>query len=80
MSRFAGVYRAVVVDKSDPEKRLRLKVRIPEVSPGVDQWAMPCTSGGQTVLPSVGATVWVMFEGGQPDRPVWLGVLPGALR
>jgi hypothetical protein len=80
MSRFAGVYRAVVVDNVDPLKQQRLKVRIPEVSPGVDQWAMPCTSGGQTVLPSVGATVWVMFEGGQADRPVWLGVLPGAQR
>ena len=77
MSRFAGVYRALVVDNLDPNKQFRLKVRIPEVAPGVDQWAMPCTPGTSAVLPSVGAIVWVMFEGGQAERPVWLGVLPG---
>jgi len=80
MSRFAGVYRALVIDSRDPERRLRLKVRVPEVVPGVDQWAMPCTPGGTTVLPSVGDTVWVMFEGGQADYPVWLGVLPPGSR
>jgi hypothetical protein len=79
MSRFGGVYRGLVIDSRDPERRQRLKVRVPDVTAGVDQWALPCTSAG-SALPGVGATVWVMYEGGDPARPVWLGVLPTPAR
>lgn len=27
-----------------------------------------------TSIPTIGQTVWVMFEGGDPDFPVWIGV------
>jgi len=52
---------------------------------GVDSlpWAWPCTSGsggvydaGSFDIPLVGASVWVMFEQGDPDYPVWLGTWP----
>jgi hypothetical protein len=80
MPRFAGIYRAQVIDNSDPEKRQRLKVRIPEVLPGTEMWALPCVEAGSKVLPSVGSIVWVMFEHGDPSYPVWLGVLPPSVR
>lgn len=80
MPRLAGIYRALVFDSQDPEKKQRLKVRIPEVNPGTEVWAIPCVDAGSKVLPSVGATVWVMFEQGDPNYPVWLGVLPSSAR
>jgi|OpeIllAssembly_1097287.scaffolds.fasta_scaffold742342_2 hypothetical protein len=80
MTRLAGIYRALVVDSQDPEKKQRLKVRIPDVIPGIDLWAIPCMEAGSRLLPLVGATVWVMFEQGDADRPVWLGVLPSSAR
>lgn len=46
-------------------------------------WAWPCTSGsggvhdaGSFDIPLVGASVWVMFEQGNPDYPIWLGTWP----
>jgi hypothetical protein len=27
------------------------------------------------IVPKVGQAVWIMFEAGDPDHPVWLGVL-----
>ena len=80
MARFGGIYRGVVVDNTDPARKLRLKVRVPEVLGTADPWAVPCTPGGSTALPSVGDIVWVMFEKGDPDYPVWLGVLPPVAR
>ena len=44
---------------------------------------MPCApfagSGvGFFALPPVGANVWVEFEGGDPDYPIWSGCFWGA--
>jgi uncharacterized protein involved in type VI secretion and phage assembly len=45
---------------------------------GTSGWAMPCAPfGGSQVglfaLPTVGAGVWIEFEHGDPDYPVWTG-------
>jgi hypothetical protein len=61
-------------------QRGRLQLEIPGV-PGASSlsWANPCSpfggkSGiGSFALPPVGANVWVMFEGGSPADPVWVG-------
>jgi uncharacterized protein involved in type VI secretion and phage assembly len=47
-------------------------------------WAMPCVpfagSGmGLFGLPKVGAGVWVEFEHGDPDYPIWTGCWFGSL-
>ena len=41
-------------------------------------WAMPCAPFGGSVmgffaLPVVDAGVWIEFEGGDPDFPIWSG-------
>ena len=78
LGRYAGVYQGMVKENRDPEKRLRLQVEVFEV-PGVTGWAVPCLPPGAETLPSIGETVWLLFQGGDDERPVWIGVLPGTL-
>jgi len=70
--RFYGVYRGICVATDDPETLNRLKLRIPQVTgDGVTNWVPPCTNHSFKVEPGDG--VWVMFEAGDPNFPVWLG-------
>lgn len=76
---FFGKYRGTVTDNQDVMMLGRLQVSVPAVLPsGSQNWAMPCVpyagSGvGLFALPPVGANVWVEFEGGDPERPIWSG-------
>ena len=73
---FFGLYRAVVTDNTDPLLTRRLRVIVPEVTADVGVWAMACLPPGSIdEIPSVGDGVWVAFEAGDPDRPVWIGRL-----
>jgi hypothetical protein len=71
-----GKFRAVVVEPADPLGEGRLQVDIPAV--GVQgAWAVACLPPmpvGLLKLPEAGATVWVEFEAGDVDFPVWSGV------
>jgi hypothetical protein len=73
--RFPGVYRGIVVDKLDPLNKGRLKLKVPQVFlDATTGWAWPSYQPGVvTVLPEVGSGVFVMFEGGDPSFPVWMG-------
>ncbi len=75
-----GKYRGTVANNVDPQQQGRLQVEVPSVlGPGSRlTWAMPCVpyagSGvGFFALPPVGADVWVEFERGDPEYPVWVG-------
>jgi Type VI secretion system/phage-baseplate injector OB domain len=79
--RFHGKYRGFVVNNMDPKRLGRLTLRVPgvlgaEVTTG---WAMPCVPyGGQAnqgffCIPDVGAGVWVEFEEGDLEFPIWVG-------
>jgi hypothetical protein len=77
--RFFGRYRGYVTDVDDPKKLGRIKTKVPEVL-GDDEelgWALPApiTGGapnaGDLWLPQVGNFVWVEFESGSPEYPVW---------
>ena len=71
-----GLYRGSVTDNADPESLLRVRVLVPDV-PGTEAlWAMPCVPAGTRSVPEVGTQVWVEFEAGNQDYPVWVGVIP----
>src|SRR3954468_8182453 len=77
--KFFGKYRGSVIENLDPIELGRLQVSVPLVLGSVTTaWAMPCVpyageGVGWYVLPPVDASVWVEFEGGDPDYPVWTG-------
>jgi hypothetical protein len=77
-----GKYRGTVVNNVDPEQRGRLVVSVPDALGLVpSSWAEPCVPlAGPTgppmgvyLVPPIAAGVWVEFEHGDADRPVWVG-------
>ena len=79
VQRFYGKYRGTVVNNVDPMGRCRLLVRVTDAyGPNISSWAMPClpwagTQMGAYIVPPPNAGVWVEFEHGDPDRPIWSG-------
>ena len=77
--RFYGKYRGLVLDNIDPQQIARIIVQVPDVlglSPS--SWAMPCVpmagfQAGCFMVPPIGSQVWVEFEQGDPDYPIWVG-------
>jgi uncharacterized protein involved in type VI secretion and phage assembly len=82
---FYGKYRGIVADISDPLNIGRLKATVPDVfGDRVSGWATPCApfagdKAGMFALPPVGAGVWVEFEHGDPDLPIWAGCWWGSV-
>ena len=75
--RFYSHYRGVVVNNQDPENMNRLEIVIPSVQGGIIIWALPFAQHGglktgfKYLAPEIGDTVWVMFEFGNPSKPIW---------
>lgn len=123
--KYPGLYRGLVYDNNDPEKRGRIRVKIPVLLGNeVSGWAMPCVPFGwpyvesnhtlgtihtqvhvmpgeypavdtvwrgkvvaddtyhhqaRYVVPPNNKPVWIMFENGNIDYPVWMGTWEYAL-
>lgn len=76
---FYGKYRGKVSNNVDPLQLGRLQVSCAAVlGDGRLSWALPAApvagpGTGLFVLPPKGANIWVEFEGGDPDFPIWSG-------
>lgn len=75
-----GKYRGFVTDNADPEKRARLRLRVPSILGDAETgWALPClpfgglAEQGMFLVPEPGAQVWVEFEEGELSCPIWTG-------
>jgi uncharacterized protein involved in type VI secretion and phage assembly len=81
--KYYGKYRGVVVNNVDLEQRGRIQAIVPDVSTVFPTtWAMPClpVAGiqmGMFTVPPIGAGVWIEFEQGDPDYPIWVGCFWG---
>jgi len=81
---FYGKYRGTVLQNVDPMNIGRLMVQVPDVSNVMPStWAMPCfpfagIQNGFFAVPAIGAGVWVEFEQGNPDYPIWTGCYFGS--
>ena len=79
MEHFYGKYRGTVTNNEDPQNLGRIRAQVPDVLGQQETgWAMPCApfGGSQTglfVLPEKNAGVWIEFEGGDTEYPIWSG-------
>jgi uncharacterized protein involved in type VI secretion and phage assembly len=80
---YYGKYRGTVVNNVDPLQRGRIQALVPDVSGfALSSWAEPCNpfGGMQTGMfsvPLIGAGVWIEFEQGDADAPIWVGTYWG---
>src|SRR3954454_9330715 len=77
--QFIGKYRGTVLTHIDPLQIGRILVTVPDVlGLAPTSWAMPCVpiagkQMGTYVVPQGGGGVWIEFEQGNPDYPIWVG-------
>jgi len=76
---FYGKYRGVVTNNGDPWKIGRLRAKVEDVYGDRESgWALPCVpyagkGVGLFLIPPDKSLVWIEFENGDPDYPIWSG-------
>lgn len=76
---FYGKYRGVVSDNRDPQNQGRIRAKVQDVfGENESGWALPAlpyagNGVGLFLVPPVKASVWIEFEHGDADYPVWSG-------
>jgi len=81
--QYLGKYQGVVVNHMDPMQQGRIQVTVPDVTIPPSTWAMPCfpvagIQAGAYMIPMPGTGVWVEFEQGDANRPIWTGCWYGS--
>jgi hypothetical protein len=83
VTKYFGKYRGTVVNNVDPMQIGRIQAIVPDVSSVLPtSWAMPCVpvaglQMGEFTVPPIGSGVWMEFEQGNPDFPIWTGCFWG---
>ncbi|MEL6763591.1 MAG: phage baseplate assembly protein V [Cyanobacteria bacterium J06607_6] len=86
--KYYGKYAGTVLQNIDPEQRGRIQVSVPDALSLVpSSWAEPCiplagptgTPMGSYFVPPIGTSVWVEFEKGDIERPIWVGCRFGSV-
>ncbi len=76
---FYGKYRGIVSDNQDPLFLGRIRAKVLDIYGDQESgWALPALpyAGNQVglfLVPPVDAHVWIEFEGGNPEYPIWTG-------
>jgi uncharacterized protein involved in type VI secretion and phage assembly len=79
VAQYFGKYRGTVLNNVDPMQMGRIMAIVPDVTGELPtSWALPCVpmagpQAGQFVLPPIGSAVWIEFEQGDTDYPIWTG-------
>jgi uncharacterized protein involved in type VI secretion and phage assembly len=77
--RYYGKYRGTVINNVDPMQQGRVQAMVPDVTGVIpSSWATACVpitgkQYGMWVLPQIGTGVWIEYEQGDPDYPIWSG-------
>jgi uncharacterized protein involved in type VI secretion and phage assembly len=78
-NKYYGKYRGTVINNIDPLQIGRIQVSVPDVTGLIpSSWALPCLplagkQMGTYMVPQIGSGVWVEFEQGNPEFPIWTG-------
>jgi uncharacterized protein involved in type VI secretion and phage assembly len=84
VAQYFGKYRGTVFNNIDPMQMGRIQAIVPDVTNVLPtSWALPCVpmagpQCGELAVPPIGAAVWVEFEHGDRDYPIWTGCFWGS--
>lgn len=76
MSKLYGKYRGEVIDPKDPKKRGRVLIKVPSLGDVELGWAECCLPPQFFTIPQRGNFVWIEFEEGDMQKPIWVGIMP----
>lgn len=77
--RYFGKYRATVINNTDAQFQGMIQVQLADrYGSFPSTWALPAfpfagKGNAMVALPQVGSSVWIEFEAGDPECPIWSG-------